>query len=341
MVPADVLGQGPVECRRLRPRQGTISRSSGRAVDQHQRRDAVGDDVRTFDSETERHRATHRVAHHDGAAEIEHAEHGGEIVDQPVEAERRRHRRRAAETPLVDGDHPPATRHQPRRQRSEDPEVGAVTVEQHHRPSGAALLGVQVAAVGRGDGMGALGREGEAIVGVGIRRGIEPGEDTMLVDHDAGDKRTDEPSGHQVSPATHVAAVRSSMIRGADAQTLARISRRDERRDRNCLSERLGQVRVGRGPRDRESRLRATVLSRTICHRPLRRDDREVRRGSGRARRATVCSDAGVARGVDAVEPGAAEQPEQLRLGEGDGEVGAPVAGSTSWMSTPLVSSVR
>jgi hypothetical protein len=104
-----------------------------------------------IDSENKRHRAAHGVAHHDGVAEIEHAQHGGEIVDQPVEAEGRRHRGRTAESPLVHGDHAPATRHQLRGQRSEDPEVGAVTVEEHHRPPGAALLGVEGAAVGRGD----------------------------------------------------------------------------------------------------------------------------------------------------------------------------------------------
>ena len=82
MVPADALGHGPVECRRPRPRKGTISRSSGRAADQHQRRDPVGGHVRTFDGETECHCATHRVAHHDGAAEIEHVEHRGEIVHE-------------------------------------------------------------------------------------------------------------------------------------------------------------------------------------------------------------------------------------------------------------------
>jgi hypothetical protein len=165
------------------------------------------------------------VAHHDGVAEIEHAQHGGEIVDQPVEAEGRRQRGRTAEPPLVHGEHAPATRHQLRGQRSEDPEVGAVTVEEHHRPPGAALLGVEGAAVGRGDGVDALGREGEAIGAVGIRRSIEPGEDTVLIDHDAGDDRPSEPSGHQVSPATHVAEVRSAVVRWADSQTLARISR--------------------------------------------------------------------------------------------------------------------
>ena len=225
MMPADALGHLPVEHRRLDPRERTIGGSSGRAVDQHQRRDSVGYHVRTFDSETQRHRATHRVAHHDGAAEIEHTEHRGQVIDEPIEAERHRHRRRATESSLVDGNHAPTTRHQPRRQRGEDPEIAPETVQQHHRPAGAALLGVQHATVGRGDGPDALGRKGEAVAEVGIRRGIEPGEDTMLVDHAAGDNRTDESSGHQVSPSTYVAAVHSSMIRNANLETLARISR--------------------------------------------------------------------------------------------------------------------
>jgi hypothetical protein len=92
-------------------------------------------------------------------------------------------------------------RHQLGGQQGEDPEVGAVTVEEHHGLSGAALLGVEAAAVGRGDGVGALGRERDAIVGVGIRRVMEPGEDTLLIDRDAGHKRTREPSGHEVLPA--------------------------------------------------------------------------------------------------------------------------------------------
>ena len=45
--------------------------------------------------------------------------------------------------------------------------------------------------------------------------------------------------------------------------------------------------------------------------------------------------------GVDAVEAGAAQQAEELRLGEGDGEVGDAVVGSTRWTSTPLLSVVR
>ena len=67
-----------------------------------------------------------------------------------------------------------------------------MTVEEHYRLCGAALLGVEAAAVGRGDGVDALGRDREAIVGVGIRRVMEPGEDMMLIDRDAAHKRTRE-----------------------------------------------------------------------------------------------------------------------------------------------------
>ena len=77
--------------------------------------------------------------------------------------------------------------------------------------------------------MGPLGRKGETVTRVGIRRGIEPCEDAMLVDHDAGDERSDQPSGHQMSPATLVATVLSSMMRGVDLQTLARIRLRARR----------------------------------------------------------------------------------------------------------------
>jgi hypothetical protein len=54
---------------------------------------------------------------------------------------------------------------------------------------------------------------------------IEPSEDPLLVDHDAGDIGTGERSGHQVLPPIHVGAVRWSVVRSADSQTLPRISR--------------------------------------------------------------------------------------------------------------------
>ena len=159
-----------------------------------------------LDRETQRHRAPHGVADHDGAAEIERVQHGGDVVDEPVEAEGRGHRRRAAEPAVVHGDHAPATFRQTRGQGREDPEVGAVAVEQHHRPPGAGLLEVDAGAVGCGDGVGALGREGERVVEVGVGRGVEPGQDTSLVDHRGGDEGTGEPQRHEIPPAAHVAA---------------------------------------------------------------------------------------------------------------------------------------
>ena len=144
MVPADALGHLPVERRRLRPRaaddrpgplaellintsaETRSATTSGRST---ARPSATAPPIEWPTTMAPRRSSTPSTV--------------AKIVDQPVEAERRRHRRRAAESSLVDGNHAPTTRHQPRRQRSEDPEVGAVTVQQHYRPAGAALLGVQ------------------------------------------------------------------------------------------------------------------------------------------------------------------------------------------------------
>ena len=63
-----------------------------------------------------------------------------------------------------------------------------------------------------------------------------------------------------------------------------------------------------------------TSLSPRQSRLPLRSDDGEV--GASRIEHAEQrLQDTGVTGGVEAVEPAAAEQPEQLRLGEREGEV--------------------
>ena len=128
---AGLFGHGPIEDGHLRPSQRAISWAPRRAVDHDEHTNAIGDDVGPFDRQAERHRPRHRVTNDDRFEEVEPVQHCGDIVNQPAEAECRRHRR-AAEAAMVDGDHadlPPP----PCGQRGKDPQVGTVSVEQHHR----------------------------------------------------------------------------------------------------------------------------------------------------------------------------------------------------------------
>lgn len=81
-----------------------------------------------------------------------------------------------------------------------------MTVEQDHRPTGPALLDVEAAAIGCGDGVNPIGREREAGVGVRIGSAIERRQDPALVDHDPGrdtgkHRRHDDPPAPSPQPA--------------------------------------------------------------------------------------------------------------------------------------------
>ena len=140
----DLFGHGPIEDGHLRPRQRAISWTPRRAVDHDESTDAIGDDVGPFDRQPEGHRPAHRVTNDDCFAKVEPVQHCGDIVNQPAEAERRRHRRGAAEAAMVDGDHaadrpPPAVRPAGQRPAGRHRTRGAgAPVSRHRTPRRAA-----------------------------------------------------------------------------------------------------------------------------------------------------------------------------------------------------------
>ena len=142
-VAAEPLEERPVECRHLGPHQGSVRWPPGRAVDQYEGRDAVGDDVRAMDGQAESNGAAHGMADDDGLPQVESLQHRGRVVDEPAEAEHRRHRGRPSEAAVIHGHHTPTLGREPGGQQSEDPEGCTVTVEQHHRASRPALLDME------------------------------------------------------------------------------------------------------------------------------------------------------------------------------------------------------
>ena len=200
----DALGQAPFQRRRLGPDDPTVGRPAGGAVDEDQRSHPPSHDRRVVDGQPEGDRSPERVAGDDGIVQVQGLDDLGDVVDHPAEAERGRDRRRPPEAALVDGDDPSTPVTQVGGERGEDPDVGAVPVEQHDRTSRTALLDVERAAIGGGDGVDGLGREAQATVGRRVGCRVEAAEDATLVDRDRGPDGEGRRSQTGQEHATHV-----------------------------------------------------------------------------------------------------------------------------------------
>lgn len=160
-------------------------------------------DLGFADGQPERHRTTHRVADDDDLVQVEPAEHHRHVVDRPIEGERLRHRRRAAEAALVHRHHVVAGGLQVSGEEAEDAQVGPVAVQQQDGRPGATLLDVQVATVRRRDSVGRGAGEAQVDILVSVGGGEQRREHAPLIS--GGGHGAHGPGPDQKPPGSHCA----------------------------------------------------------------------------------------------------------------------------------------